>query len=267
MTLAPPRAKRPDPAPRPSRAADRSRHTGPPIFISGCNRGGTTIVSQILAAHPEVRNVGRGMFNEGQYIWRRRFHDYTRHRWAVWPWSITMRRTAADATPEVIEYLQEGFEAAMPSPGRMLEKSPSNAVRIPLIDRVYPECRFLHVLRDGRDTTASLIARRVWWPYAPHQWVGAHTTALGDLETLAFERVTLIRYEEMLAEPERVLRTVCRSLDLGWGEREREAVLGEARACLRPPDDRWARLDLIRKRYVLSVIEPLQKELGYPLEP
>jgi hypothetical protein len=249
------------------RSVPVSRHTGAPIFISGCNRGGTTILAQLLAAHPEVRNVGRGPFCEGQYLWRRRFRDWSRHRWAVGPWRPLLRRTAEHATPELVEFFRSTFEQAMDGPGRMLEKTPANAVRIPLIDRIYPDCHFVHVLRDGRHTTASLVARRVLLPVAPYQWVGVHRTALADLAALRPERVTLVRFEELAEDPERVLRKICDRCGLAWGAPERDRMTAAVLQYWRPPEDRWARFSPLAKRYVLSVIGDLQRELGYPAGP
>lgn len=246
-------------------AQERTRPpTDAPVFISGCNRGGTTLVSRLLAAHPGLKNVGRGQFNEGLFIWRKCFPDYSRHRWALPPWRWYLRRT--DASPATREFLRRAFAEASPGPGRMLEKTPANAVRIPLIDKLYPDCHFIHVLRDGRDTTASLIARRVFPLYAPHQWVGAHRLALGDLEKIPDRtRVTLVRYEDVIERPEETLASVCRSAGLAWGDREREAVLRAARQ-IAEPEARWRRLWMPIRRYTLRVIGPLQRELGYPDE-
>ena len=244
--------------------ADFPNHTGPPIFVSGCNRGGTTILTRLLAAHPEVRNVGRGEFCEGQYIWRKRFRDRSRHRWAVWPWRLLVRRTAAHATRPHLGFFQHAFHDAMRGPGRMLEKTPANAVRVPFINALYPDCYFLHVLRDGRHTTASLVARRVNLLFAPHQWVGAHRTALADLASLPPERVIFVRHEELVENPEGVLHDICRRCDLSLEARDRDALDRVARELVERPDCRWDRFRTWKKRRILSVIENLQRELGYP---
>lgn len=240
--------------------------TGPPIFISGCNRGGTTILSQLLATHPEVRNIGRGEFNEGQYIWRKRYPDWSRHRWALPPWRWFLRRDARSATPAVLRGFREAFASAMPSPGRMLEKTPANALRIPLIDRIFPNCHFVHVLRDGRHTTASLIARRVWPVLAPHQWVQAHTIALADLTELSADRFTLVRYEELREDPEAVLRELCRRCDLSWKPAPRTPVLHAARTMLQAPAARWDGLPLRTRKGIIRVIGNLQREFDYPVD-
>src|SRR5262249_7335315 len=76
-TLAPPTLP-------PRAPVSRARVTAP-IFLSGCNRGGTTLVTRLLATHPEVVDIGTGQFDEGQYIWRQKYPDWSRHRWAVPP--------------------------------------------------------------------------------------------------------------------------------------------------------------------------------------
>lgn len=243
-----------------------ARLTGPPIFISGCNRGGTTLLTRLLSAHPEVRSVGRGEFCEGQYIWRRQFPDWTRHRWAVAPWGWFMRHEAAHATPARIRFFREAFLEAMEGEGRLLEKTPANAVRIPFIDRLFPDSCFVHLVRDGRHTTASLAARRVWLPYAPHQWVGAHRTALSDLALLPADRVVIVQYEDLVASPEKTLARICTGCGLDWGGQARDAVQDAARRMVREVENRWGCLTPFQKQYVLSVIGPLQRELGYPVE-
>jgi len=240
--------------------------TGPAIFVSGCNRGGTSIVSQLLAAHPEVRSVGRGPFNEGQYIWRRRWRDWSRHRWALPPWRWYLQRDERAATPAAVAFFRNAFAEAMPSPGRMLEKTPANALRLRFINALYPDCYFVHVLRDGRHTTASLIARRVWPTVAPHQWVQAHRIALKDLALLPQERACVVRYEELVADPTRTLEQICRRCRLSWDDSSGEAVLSTARQRLVTVEDRWSRLPSLTRNYALHVIADLQRSLDYPLD-
>lgn len=241
--------------------------TGPPIFLSGCNRGGTTILSLLLASHPEVRNIGRSQFNEGQYIWRQKWPDWSRHRWALPPWRWYLRRDERHATQANLGFFRTAFSDAMPEPGRLLEKTPANALRIPFINALYPNAYFVHIIRDGRDTTASLMARKVAPVYAPHQWVQAHRVALADLERIPEERKRIVRYEELLEAPEETLRHLCRGCGLAWDAEAREQVLREADASLRPVDRRWEALPGWVKSYTLRVISGLQQELGYPLEP
>jgi sulfotransferase family protein len=238
-----------------------------PIFISGCNRGGTTILADLLAAHPQIKNVGEGhTYSEGQYIWRLKFPDRSNHRWAVEPWLSQMRKTAAHATPELVRFFRERFSAEVGPCQRILEKTPANAVRIPFIDACFPDARFVHVIRDGRDTVCSLMARRVALRFAPWQWVGAHTTALADLGALPPERVVIVRYEALMASPVRGLCEVARACELRVDEGVSQIFAATAARQIEPAVSRWPQLSEARKQFVLGIISELQMQLGYPLE-
>jgi hypothetical protein len=47
---------------------------------------------------------------------------------------------------------------------RMLEKTPSNALRMGFVDAVLPDCRFVHIIRDGRESILGI--RHYWTNYA-----------------------------------------------------------------------------------------------------
>ncbi|GEM_PF-3096705 len=238
---------------------------GPPIFISGCNRGGTSILSLLLGQHPQLSNVGKGPHHEGQWIWKRRFYDGSHHRWALPPWLATLRKTEADATPELLAFFRQAFAAACPT-GRLLEKTPSNAIRIPFINCLYPDCFVIHVVRDGRHTVASLIARGVPMPHAPCQWVSVHTIALPDLAALGSKRGLLVRYEELLQAPMEVLTRICQHCALDDGPKAMAALAAGVERHLKQPYDRWRTLDDKTRHKILDVIGDLQSSLRYPVE-
>jgi hypothetical protein len=235
------------------------------VFLSGCCRGGTTLAARLIGAHPEIKNLGRGEFCESQYLWRDRFPDWSRHRWAIGPWRLVLRRTANDLTPELSGYFRERFQDAAGDAASVLEKTPSNAIRIPFLNALFPDCHFVHVLRDGRHTAASLIARRVWWPYAPHQWAGCHQTALTDLLALTPSRYTLLRFEELVDSPEQALGDVYARCGVPWRHQEQSSSRCARDGIIETPADRWAELPRYQKDYILKVIGGLQMELGYPL--
>jgi hypothetical protein len=100
------------------------------------------------------------------------------------------------------------------------DKAPYHAFFIDHIERVLPEVRFVHIIRDGRDVGCSW--RKTWFAESD------------DMGELAFEwmRYVLaarrqgrkvrayleIGYEELVRNPEPVLRRVCEFLDLRFDE-------------------------------------------------
>lgn len=117
-----------------------------PILVIGAARSGTSMVAELLARHPDV-----AYWVEPKYVWR--------YRQAGAPSDV---RPPEEATPEVVDYIRGRFADFQHSRGasRFMEKTPSNCFRIEFANRVCPDGRFLHIVRDGRD--AALSARRKW---------------------------------------------------------------------------------------------------------
>lgn len=117
-----------------------------PIFIVGAARSGTSLLGNLLARHSSI-----AYWVEPKYIWR-----YRR------PTAGDDVRTADEATPPVKQYIRSAFAryVAERDGTRFMDKTPSNCFRISFMQEIFPEARFLHIVRDGRDVAFS--ARRKW---------------------------------------------------------------------------------------------------------
>jgi hypothetical protein len=104
------------------------------------------MVGDLLGAHTDV-----AYWVEPKYIWRYRN-----------PRAADDVRRPEEATPAVRAYIRSKFAAFTRRRGRarFMEKTPSNCFRVPFIHAVFPDARFLHVVRDGRDVAFS--ARKKW---------------------------------------------------------------------------------------------------------
>jgi hypothetical protein len=123
-----------------------------PIIILGASRSGTTMLAgQILAGHPQIV-----YWPEPNFVWRRG-NAYRRHDVL----------TELDATPAIVSGIRRRFSDFLSShPGRrLMEKTPTNCLRMPFVLKVLPECQVVHVLRDGRDVSIS----------AAKEWAGTGT--------------------------------------------------------------------------------------------
>jgi hypothetical protein len=112
-----------------------------PIIILGSARAGTTMLCTLLGQHPEL-----ALSVEPRLIWR-----YGNDRG-----SDMLKRSAA--TPRVKKHIRETFADFVQSQGkaRLLEKSPSNALRPGFVHEVFPDARFIHVMRHGLDSVLSI---------------------------------------------------------------------------------------------------------------
>jgi hypothetical protein len=118
----------------------------PPIFLLGNVRSGTTMMFLFFDAHPALA---------GWYEPR-----------TVWTYADPSRRhdrfDASDASPRVIRYIRERFRKYQEQHGgrRVMEKTPSNVLRIPYVRAIFPECRYLYMVREP---LANLSSSELKW--------------------------------------------------------------------------------------------------------
>jgi Sulfotransferase family len=145
---------------------------------------------------------------------------------------------APSTYPDLIRCLYATYAQAQGKP-RYGNKSPMHVARIPQLLAMFPEARFIHIVRDGRNVTLSYMENN----FGPSDFVGAAKawrtrvlrgrragTALGE------DRYREVRYEDMLDDPEGVLRSLCTFVDLPYDdsmlryyERIPTMVIGESK--------------------------------------
>jgi len=101
---------------------------------------------------------------------------------------------------------------------RWADKSPLYTLKLDFINRVFPECQVIHVVRDPLDVTRSYYER---WGYrkawaAPAEWQNHVTRARAMSDVLGPERFLEIRYEDLVQKTEKTLREVCGFLKEVW---------------------------------------------------
>jgi len=111
-------------------------------MIIGPPRSGTSILGRVIGQHPDIYN-----WIEPYYIWDYHFREH--------PHDERMRE---DASPKVTNRIRRSFEQCRRTLGvdHLIDKSPRNSLKIPFIKEVFPEARYIFILRDGRDTVLSI---------------------------------------------------------------------------------------------------------------
>lgn len=149
-----------------------------PVIIIGAGRSGTNALRDALTRLPDMATWDCDEINP---IWR--------HGNISWP---NDEIPAAAATPKIRLFIQNAFSKLWrqsSKPTFVVEKTCANALRVPFIDAVLPNARFIHIIRDGGDVVAS--ARKRWQgdlelPGLPYFLAKARYTPLVDLPIYGF---------------------------------------------------------------------------------
>jgi hypothetical protein len=123
-----------------------------PVFIIGTGRSGTTVLGTILSLHREVAYL-----NEPKLLWHEAFHGED----VIGSYSATPGRLllgADDATPEIADSLRRMYGAYLALTGttRVIDKYPELVFRVDFVRALFPEAKFLLIVRNGFDACASI---------------------------------------------------------------------------------------------------------------
>jgi hypothetical protein len=212
-----------------------------PVIVCGVGRSGTSLLQSMLAAHPGLCLPPETQFFRAYVASRRRRRALERAgtealvarlardpRFAragilpgelLQPWLQDKQRRlclAAVYRRLLEEYARrEGREGPPPVVG---DKDPKNIEFLPALAAAYPHAYVLHIVRDPRAVLASRMDAewsrdRPWWI---HPLIQAVQWRRGRrLGARSFgERWLELRYEDLLTQPEAVLRRVCGHLGL-----------------------------------------------------
>jgi hypothetical protein len=195
-----------------------------PFFVVGSPRSGTTLVRRLLCAHPRLYIPGETGFvpflrvdpaaplsADAAAAVLRRIGALNRH-WAhdpeeLGPWP------ADGSLGELLGRLY-GLRAARYGARRWGDKTPGYVRYLAVIARIFPDCRIVHILRDGRDV--ALSARALWgaehWymdlHYLLRQWAINVRSGRRDGALLGPRRYLEISYEELVTAPHEVMTRV-----------------------------------------------------------
>ena len=121
-----------------------------PIIVIGAPRSGTSMLMRILNRHPNL-----ALLHEPRLTWR---YGNDNKSDQLGP---------QHARPDVCRHIRRTFAQAVRREGkqRLAEKTPANALRLGFVDQVFPDCKFIHTIRNGQD---SILAIREKWMHKTH---------------------------------------------------------------------------------------------------
>lgn len=204
-----------------------------PTVVLGVSRSGTTLLKAMLDAHSQLAIPSESYFlpqlwdRHGEQPERDTFvEDLGRlerlREWGVDPEQVRERLPERPTFAEAVQSIYRVY-AASRGKQRFGDKTPLYMQHLDVLERAFPDARYVHIVRDGRDAAASMRAmtRKPRFNLSRPRGVGDFAAAWQREVRAArlFGRTHPyheLRYEDLVEEPESRLREVCAFLELEY---------------------------------------------------
>ncbi len=193
-----------------------------PVFFVGFPRSGTTLMEQMLRAHPRIVTTAEVTPLAPVRAEARRL---AAERGQTFP-DCLEAWDAADFDDLRRRFRDRAEALVGPLEGRTLvDKLPVNIVRLGLVEKLWPGARVLVALRDPRDACLSCFMQRFTLNSAMVNFLDLERTGRTYAETMGLwlrsrEVLSLAsleyRYEDLVADFEGTLREVLDFIGVGW---------------------------------------------------
>ncbi|MBI2359515.1 MAG: sulfotransferase [Deltaproteobacteria bacterium] len=211
-----------------------------PFFIVGSGRSGNTLLRAMLAQHPEVA------IPPESYVLPAVVRKFYQHNYLTWQdlvvlvtaafenhplfftWGLDLRefykraikidrreRSLAKLIDLLYSYYAEKKE---PGARRWGDKTPLNSLNLERLNWVFPQARYVHIVRDGRDVVLSYLEAGIYADIedASKRWLRSVARAGAFGTRIGRGRYLEITYEDLVQNSEKTLERVCSFLDLNY---------------------------------------------------
>lgn len=209
-----------------------------PFFIVGIGRSGTTLLRLMFHNHPNIAVPYESHFITDYYNNLDTYGDLTvdenldkllndilqedlLSQWDHVFDADRIKSTISEPSLEEIFNAIYSDYATGKGKARWADKS-DYLPRMHLINTIFPNAKFIHIIRDGRDVANSVLKL----PWGPKDLIGAaewwnEYIRLGCSvgAVLGKDKYTEVKYEELVQEPERELRRLCEFVGEEFDER------------------------------------------------
>lgn len=202
----------------------------PPLLVLGVSRSGTTMLRVVLDRSPGLAIPDESFFvpllarRHRRTVDVARFLDDVSRIPSIAGWGLGVDDVAPRLRPgldagQAIAAIFEAYAARHGKP-RWGDKTPMYMRHLPLLDRLFPDAQYVHLIRDGRDAATSFrqmptgTYTRTW----AHPRTAAEFACLWRTEVAAARalgarvgpaRYLEVRYEDLVAEVEGTVRSIC----------------------------------------------------------
>lgn len=200
-----------------------------PFFIIGCSRSGTTLLRLILAGHSRLCIPPETVFLiplVRHFPLERPLTDSERHqaldmitrqpRWldqriSTEQFRDEITRRSQVWLRDIVNAVYRGETERTGKP-RWGDKTPYYIEIVPELLQLYPNARFVNLIRDGRDVAISYKAagfRERWYEGETYDWTRAVRLAESYRALPIGSRILDVRYEDLVANLSETVHKVC----------------------------------------------------------
>jgi hypothetical protein len=210
------------------------------FYIVGRGRSGTTLLSKILNAHPEISVAPEGVFMMNLFHKYKDKKDWTpallknfvqdifrekriENLWGIeadgleaYLLGLAGHRTYGEICVEVYRYFSncEGKGNAR----FLIDKNPHYSLFVNQLGEIQPAAKFIYIVRDPRGTVLSYQQKKFDMFSAPglaYRWKKYNEIILNHRKRFP-ERYFTLRYEDLVSAPEQELDKLCRFIGIEY---------------------------------------------------
>ena len=243
-----------------------------PILIIGAPGSGTTLLYQTMCSHRDLAYISHNMLRaglrkRGKIVGDRRKALYILHNiihrdpastlpheadafWMTYFRDYYNYMTENDYTEEMAAYFRKKVLQVQNLWGRprFVNKNLQNSFRVRLLNLIFPDAKFIHIIRDGRAVAFSLLNKKADGATSPILIVGfkdilrdkyqlnrselynyglawkEYVTKAREATAIAKGRYYEVRYEKLVREPYNELRHIIDFCELDWYSKFEEKI-------------------------------------------
>lgn len=218
----------------------------PFIFVIGAPRSGTTLLSSMLNAHSEIAipyesnfmvhcykkyglNPDLSNSSDLEKLINEILSGYFVSKWKPEVKMEDLDYRNCKDLPSLINEIYRSY-AKMKGKSKWGDKTPGYTTDINVLNRIFPNAKYIHIIRDGRDVALSLVGKS-WgpsnFPSAIRLWRDMVKICHVQLAMLPQDRFIEIRFEDLVRAPEQNLKQISLLLDIDFEDEMIKGFSGE----------------------------------------